>query len=400
MKGRSYVGFTVDPPRRLRQHNGVLSSGAKYTRRLRPCSMMVIVHGFPSKVQALQFEWAWQKPRLSRAVRETAAKLGVSDKSSSIPNKTKLVFAMLGLSPWCHLPLTVHFFDDETHRIAVSGVCQAPPEHVQITRGDMAYLTQNAGPFKGKDDAGTNEEDDDAIDDDDDVITISDASVSVSGCEGLDETQLAHVTTNQRANQCGVCHVGVNVCGCSSSDGRKVGCPDCSFRAHPSCLAGVFFKQAEVNAAETNTEPPSAETLIPPKGTCPECGKTMSWGSALAAGLRKSILAGKNKTGASGKRKTMERFFSTAKPPMIPENMSQLRDDFYGDVESSDSDDRLFFSDEDDDDEIVQPLAKRLAQRAASTAGKENVSSGVGKETSHAPDVSPTPVRMHISISP
>ena len=96
----------------------------------------------------------------------------------------------------------------------------------------------------------------------------------------------------------------------------------------------------------------------------------------------------------------MERFFSTAKPPTIPENMSQLRDDFYGDVESSDSDDRLFFSDEDDDDEIVQPLAKRLAQRAASTAGKENVSSGVGKETSHAPDVSPTPVRMHISISP
>ena len=75
MKGRSYVGFTVNPARRLQQHNGVLAAGAKYTKRLRPCEMILIVHGFPSKVQALQFEWAWQKPRLSRAVREAGRHL-------------------------------------------------------------------------------------------------------------------------------------------------------------------------------------------------------------------------------------------------------------------------------------------------------------------------------------
>lgn len=32
--------------------------------------MVLIVHGFPSKVQGLQFEWCWQKPRLSNRVRE------------------------------------------------------------------------------------------------------------------------------------------------------------------------------------------------------------------------------------------------------------------------------------------------------------------------------------------
>ena len=32
--------------------------------------MSMIVHGFPSKLAALQFEWAWQNPSVSRHLKE------------------------------------------------------------------------------------------------------------------------------------------------------------------------------------------------------------------------------------------------------------------------------------------------------------------------------------------
>ncbi len=56
---RTYVGATVDPDRRLRQHNGELVGGARATRGdvwTRVC----LVSGFPDERAALQFEWMWK----------------------------------------------------------------------------------------------------------------------------------------------------------------------------------------------------------------------------------------------------------------------------------------------------------------------------------------------------
>ncbi len=63
----TYIGFSTEPHRRLRQHNGELKNGgACHTAKRRPWVHIAIVEGFPSKVLALQFEWQWQHPCRSR----------------------------------------------------------------------------------------------------------------------------------------------------------------------------------------------------------------------------------------------------------------------------------------------------------------------------------------------
>ena len=88
---KTYIGFTTDPHRRLRQHNGELKNGgARKTKRFgRPWKFVIIVNGFSDHKSALQFEWAWQNVGKSLAVRNAIGdpeatalgrKLGVNGK--------------------------------------------------------------------------------------------------------------------------------------------------------------------------------------------------------------------------------------------------------------------------------------------------------------------------------
>lgn len=56
-KNLTYNGFTVNLKRRLRQHNGEIVGGAKYTKNKGNWEIYAVITGFLTKNNALSFEW-------------------------------------------------------------------------------------------------------------------------------------------------------------------------------------------------------------------------------------------------------------------------------------------------------------------------------------------------------
>ncbi|GLJ08038.1 hypothetical protein SUGI_0080090 [Cryptomeria japonica] len=124
--GCTYIGFTVNPRRRIRQHNGEIKSGARKTKRKRPWEMILCIYGFPSQVSALQFEWAWQHPRESLAVKEAAKGM----KLGGTAGKIRLAYTMLTLPEWKSLNLTINFLS--TKYVGNTKGCPILPSHMKV----------------------------------------------------------------------------------------------------------------------------------------------------------------------------------------------------------------------------------------------------------------------------
>lgn len=63
---RSYVGITVDLPRRLQQHNGELPGGARSTRSGRPWKIAKVYGPYLDRSRASQVEYAVKRLRGAR----------------------------------------------------------------------------------------------------------------------------------------------------------------------------------------------------------------------------------------------------------------------------------------------------------------------------------------------
>ena len=60
VSNKTYVGVTNNLKRRLRQHNGELVGGARYTKVGGPWSIVMLLGPFPTYQHALHLEWHWK----------------------------------------------------------------------------------------------------------------------------------------------------------------------------------------------------------------------------------------------------------------------------------------------------------------------------------------------------
>ena len=110
----SYVGITNNLKRRIRQHNGIIKGGAKYTRLINGMlttnwQYACYVDGFKTKKDALKFEWALKhvKPRSKMGIINRVKKLLIllnkpnwtKSSPSSIDYKLKIIWCELFLIP-------------------------------------------------------------------------------------------------------------------------------------------------------------------------------------------------------------------------------------------------------------------------------------------------------------
>ena len=54
---RTYIGYSNNVARRLRQHNKIISGGAKHTRKANNWELLYYIRGFETHKEALSFEW-------------------------------------------------------------------------------------------------------------------------------------------------------------------------------------------------------------------------------------------------------------------------------------------------------------------------------------------------------
>eukprot|EP00243_Klebsormidium_subtile_P012595 TRINITY_DN7754_c0_g4_i1.p1 TRINITY_DN7754_c0_g4~~TRINITY_DN7754_c0_g4_i1.p1 ORF type:complete len:209 (+),score=1.85 TRINITY_DN7754_c0_g4_i1:353-979(+) len=129
---RIYIGYTHNPTRRLRCHNGEITGGPASTAAMRPLQFVVIIYGFATQQQATRFERVWQSPRrYSAPVRHAVSRL-THRQRSGVSGKLRILAIMLNLPEWARLPLTVHFLNEDIHAISEACYPSLPPNVIQV----------------------------------------------------------------------------------------------------------------------------------------------------------------------------------------------------------------------------------------------------------------------------
>ncbi|CAH2052452.1 unnamed protein product, partial [Iphiclides podalirius] len=134
-KGRTYIGYTRDPNRRITQHNrGTWAGGAHRTNNKGPWKMVMIIHGFPNNISALRFEWAWQNP--SKTTRLQYLNLRkIPRKETEYQFKIRVLSEMLRVGPWNRLPLVIRWLEADLCLAFPPG--KEHPSHMVVKHGPV-----------------------------------------------------------------------------------------------------------------------------------------------------------------------------------------------------------------------------------------------------------------------
>ena len=356
----TYVGFTNNPKRRIRQHNGEIKGGAKRTRIHRPWHFVGMVWGFIDNIAALQFEWAWQHPRRSKIVREANARLPSSLRG--VEKQMMILLTMLDLEPWRNYNLRVHFLEQRSAQIAERLHLKRRQIFGSLARsilpsvGSVAMLPVDPADFAQEDDAEFHQSQPTS------QRCVEQGGARVQeGCSGTangggsslggeDEDDGTFFLTEDEedddedevgAEDEGDCFL------CSRAlTGRVAGCHECALATHVCCLARHFL-------------PAGSGRLIPTDGACPRCTEQLDWAEIVrrvtvrppvgppppvAHTALPSVHAHVQEKG------TVARSGSPPPPEAVPEAART------GVVEVDDTSE-----DDDDDDEL--PLMDRLSRR-------------------------------------
>ncbi|OCK82192.1 GIY-YIG-domain-containing protein [Lepidopterella palustris CBS 459.81] len=270
-----YVGSTPNPARRLNQHNGKTKGGAKSTSKnpaLRPWEMTCIVTGFPSKVAALQFEWAWQNTHITRHAkkeREERANKSSTTTGTSPPDKTKTrqkrpSYSLEARLSNLHLLLRVRSFERWPLKVTIfaADVFKIWEGVNKSAKGRIRQGIKIYPPPEGARQASTSIEQHSmpaptgitAID-----VGYSDVKSHLEKSRSIFE--------KSTAVSCGICETHI-----TPATSLVLACPteDCRSASHLTCLSRVFL-----------AENGDADAIVPTEGSCPNCHTKLEWSTLL-----------------------------------------------------------------------------------------------------------------------
>ncbi|XP_055848069.1 structure-specific endonuclease subunit SLX1 homolog isoform X1 [Episyrphus balteatus] len=216
--GKCYIGYTVNPNRRINQHNrGRDFGGAKKTSNKGPWRMILIVYGFPNNISALQFEWAWQQPTQSSRLKHYLELKRKNNKESFLQYNFRILSVMLDIGPWNRLPVTIRWLETDK----VMEFRPQPPKHMKIISGKIKI---------GKQNKNTAEE----------------------------------LQTHLWALECHLCMKPID-----NPERSRIGCLNakCKLTCHIVCMAEHMLTLNESHKGH----------YIPIDGECPMCGETLTW---------------------------------------------------------------------------------------------------------------------------